>query len=91
MSVTVPILPAVVLKVTVPPLALNLLPLASFACTVRVEVLVPLARMEPGLALIAEFAADSAFGVKMAATNADLAAVPAVALKESEPELRPDT
>ena len=91
MSVTVPILPAVVLKVTVPPLALKLFVLASFACTVRVAVLVPLGMMEPGLAVITVFVADAVFGVKRAETNTHFFAVAAVAMLEIEPELRPDT
>ena len=51
MSVTLLSLPAVVLKLTVPPLLVKLLPLASFSCTVTLAVLLPLAAMLVGEAL----------------------------------------
>ena len=51
MSVTAPSVPTVLLKLTVPPLVVKLLPLVSFSCTVTVAVLVPLATILLGVAL----------------------------------------
>ena len=51
MSVTLLSVPAVALKLTVPPLLVKLLPLASFSCTVTLAVLLPLAAMLVGEAL----------------------------------------
>ena len=56
MSVTLPSDPAVALNVTVPLLTVILTSLASLACTVTLEVLVPSAGIAAGLALIVVFA-----------------------------------
>jgi hypothetical protein len=55
--VTLPSDPAVVFNVTTPPLDVRRLLYASLACTVIVEVLVPLAGIEAGLGLIEVLAA----------------------------------
>jgi len=47
------------LRTTTPPEAARLFPLASFACTVIVEVALPLAVIDVGLALIVVVAADA--------------------------------
>ena len=65
MSVTAPSVPAVVLKLTAPPLLLKLLPLASFSCTVTVAVLVPLATILLGVALSVLVIASTAPAVKV--------------------------
>ena len=62
-SVTAPSEPLVVESVTALPPAARLLPVTSLSCTVIVEVVVPLARIEVGLAAIVEFAAEAGPGV----------------------------
>ena len=57
--------PAVVDKVTVPWLVVSLLPLASLAWTVIVDVEDPLATIEVGLAEIVVVAPEAAPGVKV--------------------------
>jgi hypothetical protein len=54
LSFTVPTVPNVLLKTTVPPELVRLFPFPSFNCTVIVEVLVPLAVIELGEALIVD-------------------------------------
>ena len=54
LSFTVPNVPNVLLKTTVPPELVRLFPFPSFNCTVIVEVLVPLAVIELGEALIVD-------------------------------------
>jgi hypothetical protein len=56
LSVTLLSNPADVFNVTVPLLMVILMPLASLACTVTLEVLVPSAGIKAGLALIVVFA-----------------------------------
>jgi hypothetical protein len=74
LSVTLPNNPAEVLNVTVPPLVTKLLLFASLACTVTVEVLVPLAVIEAGLALIVVLAALK--GAEAKTTEAGLPIAP---------------
>ena len=64
-SVTEDRVPAVVAKVTVPWLVVSLLPLASLAWTVIVDVEDPLATIEVGLAEIVVVAPETAPGVKV--------------------------
>jgi hypothetical protein len=64
LSVTTPSEPRFVDRATVPPLAVRLLPFASFAWTVTVEVEDPLAVIDAGDAEIVVFEADTAPGVK---------------------------
>ena len=64
-SVTEDRVPAVVAKVTVPWLVVSLLPLASLAWTVIVDVEDPLATIEVGLAEIVVVAPEAAPGVKV--------------------------
>jgi hypothetical protein len=59
LSVTALNVPRVADRVTAPPLEVRLLPLASFACTVIVEVAVPFAVTDVGLAVIVVVAADT--------------------------------
>src|SRR5438105_2336504 len=59
LSVTLESVPRVVASATVPPLAMRLLSSASSSWTVTVEVLVPFATIEAGLALIVEVAVDA--------------------------------
>ena len=59
LSVTLDGVPRVVASATVPPLAMRLLPSASLSWTVTIEVLVPFATIEAGLALIVEVAVDA--------------------------------
>ncbi len=59
MSVTAPKVPRVVVRATTPPLVVRLLPLASFNCTVMVDVVVPFARMLVGLAVIVEVVSEA--------------------------------
>ncbi len=64
MSVTAPKVPRVVVRATTPPLVVRLLPLASFSCTVMVDVVVPSARMLVGLAVIVEVVREAEPAVK---------------------------
>ena len=57
--------PVVFTTVTVPPLVVRALPLASFNCTVRVLVATPVALMLVGLAVIVEVVSDAAPGVML--------------------------
>jgi len=77
LSVTLLSDPAEVLSVTVPALEARLLLLASPACTVRVEVLDPLAVIEAGLALIVVLAALTGPGEKATEVECPMA-VPAM-------------
>jgi hypothetical protein len=63
--VTEPTLPLVVLRATVPPLAVRLFPLASLSWTVIVEVLEPFATIEVGDAVIWDVAVAAGPGVKV--------------------------
>ena len=76
MSVTAPSVPAVLLKLTVPPLLVKLLPLASFSCTVTVAVLVPLATILLGVALSVLVLASNAPAVKVTVAVAGIAVTP---------------
>jgi hypothetical protein len=81
LSVTLPRVPAVVPSATVPPLAVRLLPFASFSCTVIVDVLVPFAVMDVGDAVIVDCARLAAPAVKVTV------AVAVIALPLSVPEI----
>ena len=58
-------LPAVVARATAAPPLVRLFPPASLSCTVMVEVLVPFAVIEVGLALMVEVAGEAAAAVKV--------------------------
>jgi len=64
LSVMLPIEPADVVSVIVAPPIVRLFPLMSFTCTVMIEVLVPLATIEEGDAVICVVAVLAAPGVK---------------------------
>ena len=63
LSVTALKVPRVVDNVIVPPVETRLFPLASFNCTVTVEVVTPSAMMLEGDAVISDVATDAAPGV----------------------------
>ena len=65
LSVTLPNTPEVVASVMVAPPVVKLFPLTSFSCTVMVEILVPLAVIDEGEALISEVVVLAAPGVKV--------------------------
>ncbi len=65
MSVTGPSEPRVVDSATVSPPLFRLTPLASLSCTVIADVLVPLATMDVGLAVIVEVAAEGCLAWKV--------------------------
>ena len=82
LSVTEPREPKVVPNTTVPPELVRLLPLLSLACTVMVEVLLPLAVILVGEALITVCATLTAPGI-----NVTVALPPPMAT----PPMVPDT
>ena len=65
MSVTAPSVPPLVVKLTMPPLLVKLLPLASFSCTLTLAMLLPLAAMLVGEALSVLVLTSAAPAVKI--------------------------
>jgi hypothetical protein len=74
--VTTPIVPNVVARVTTPPLAVRLFPLASLACTVMVDWVSPLATRVVGLATMVVVAALTTPGVRVTVGEVVVIALP---------------
>ena len=90
LSVTLPNVPAVVWRTTVPPLAARLFVFASFNCTVIVDVLEPFAAIDVGDAVIVEVVRLAAPAVPVAVNvTGEPVRLPDVAVNVFEPTVVP--
>jgi hypothetical protein len=78
LSVTEESVPSVLLNVTVAPPEVKLFPLASFNCTVMVEVLVPFAVIEVGEAVMVEVVALAVPGTNVTVSLSVIVTPPTV-------------